>query len=170
MSSSAGGGGGGGATGGGRQGGGNLLALGAASAASAVGKSALEAIPTGLQQDEFINYGDEVLLWSEDSLTAATGYLFTQQTFDPRVFLKATNSREDPHVRDIHACVFEVYVPFEYKNQRAHADKEKQLASLEAKELVSARSGVLYFVFVFLLLLLLLLLPSSSENYFSLLE
>eukprot|EP00041_Stephanoeca_diplocostata_P038566 m.1528282 g.1528282 ORF g.1528282 m.1528282 type:complete len:3000 (-) comp25237_c1_seq15:596-9595(-) len=88
---------------------------------------------TAIGGDE-IHIGDSITLVdtnvSEGSRNG--GYIFTEQTFEPRLFIRPPHSSKEVH--NFRTAVFEVYVPFEYRNYKKVQECRKELASIKEKE------------------------------------
>lgn len=88
---------------------------------------------TAIGGDE-IHIGDSITLvdTSISEGSRDSGYVFTEQTFEPRLFIRPPRSGKEVH--NFRSAVFEVYVPFEYRNYKKVVECRNELAALKAKE------------------------------------
>jgi hypothetical protein len=87
------------------------------------------------QQQEPLKIGDAVCLYASLGLAGVgAGYIHAPQAADGGVFVHPVANRVDPRLDNVQTCVFELYVPWDYKSQKRYTASNERAKALEARE------------------------------------
>eukprot|EP00040_Diaphanoeca_grandis_P036640 m.234491 g.234491 ORF g.234491 m.234491 type:complete len:2978 (-) comp33655_c0_seq5:398-9331(-) len=83
----------------------------------------------GVVDSRTVLIGDSICLQSG---TEEGAYLFSQQSLKPKAFLRHPKVNK---IHNFHAAVWEIYVPFEYRNQKRHIEIVANIKQIEHDDL-----------------------------------